>query len=746
MSPSPTSQEITARSGSNLALAFFCLDAERRRAMSIFYAFCRVVDDVADSETLSFAEKKEGIGFWREEIRRAYLSTPTSSLGLEMAEIIRTYLIPPTPLEEILDGVEMDLTISRYQTFAELEHYCYRVASAVGLVSIEIFSYRQPQTRDYAVALGLAFQLTNILRDVQKDALNDRLYVPLDEITRFGLTEGQVLAGHNSPALSKLLHFQYLRARHYFAKSLRLLHPEDRPNMMAAEIMREVYEAILHKIKQDGLRLQNPPLKHHKITKAWLIGRAIRRERRARPLPPKPKHVLVLGGGLAGLSAATELVLRGHRVTLLEAKGQLGGRAHSFREPKSGVILDNGQHILMGCYPQTLEWLATLSVLDKLKEQPRLQLAFASPQGRTQLLASPLPAPFHLLGGLLNYGELTWPDRLAAIRFAGHLRFQPLPYPEETAQEWLLRLGQPLNLTRALWEPLCLAAINQSLAVASARLLATVLQRALFGNASASRIILSRVGLSELFSREFTELLTMCGSEVRLQTHVKQLIFNGTRLNGVTTLQGDTLTADHVISALPWNALRSLLPPTSSLALSCAAIPDSTIISVYLWLDRPLPSVPMILGLLDSPVHWVFSRALIEEKPPGPEGHAYVAVISGANPLATEDQESLVQLVLRELHRLVPESAAAQVRQHFVYKAKSATFSASPAVELLRPESSTEWENFWLAGDWTKTNLPATLEGAVLSGRAVAAQVDAFTGADSSYQKRAQGLHFPLAS
>ena len=163
--------------------------------MSIFYAFCRVVDDVADSTELPIEEKRRQLGEWREEIRRAYLDTPLTPLGREMAQIIRTYLIAPTPLEEILNGMEMDMSITRYPNFALLEQYCYRVASAVGLVSIDIFGCRHPRTRDYAVALGMAFQLTNILRDVKKDASFGRIYLPLDELAAFGVTEADIMEG-----------------------------------------------------------------------------------------------------------------------------------------------------------------------------------------------------------------------------------------------------------------------------------------------------------------------------------------------------------------------------------------------------------------------------------------------------------------------------------------------------------------------------------------------------------------------
>ncbi len=215
----PGSEAITQSAKSNLALSFAALPKAERDAMSIFYAFCRVVDDVADSTELPIEEKQRQLGEWRKEIHRAYMDTPLTPLGREMAQIIRTYLIAPTPLEEILNGMEMDMSILRYPNFALLEQYCYRVASAVGLVSIDIFGCRQAQTREYAVALGMAFQLTNILRDVKKDASFGRIYLPLDELAAFGVTESDITEGRFSENMRQLFRFQHHRARHYYAKA-----------------------------------------------------------------------------------------------------------------------------------------------------------------------------------------------------------------------------------------------------------------------------------------------------------------------------------------------------------------------------------------------------------------------------------------------------------------------------------------------------------------------------------------------
>lgn len=719
----PGSEAITQSAKSNLALSFASLPEAERRAMSIFYAFCRVVDDVADSTELPIGEKQRQLGEWRKEIHRAYMGTPLTPLGREMAQIIRTYLIAPTPLEEILNGMEMDMSILRYPTFAQLDQYCYRVASAVGLVSIDIFGCRQARTREYAVALGMAFQLTNILRDVKKDASFGRIYLPLDELAAFGVTESDITEGRFNEKMRQLFRFQHHRARHYYAKAHRLMVPSDRPKLLAAEIMREVYEELLNEIERRNFDVMTSPVKLGRFTKARLIFRAKAREKRAPARPPAPKKVVVLGAGYAGLAAATELILRGHDVTLIEGRALLGGRAHSFVDAKSGLVLDNGQHILMGCYHETLGFLRQLGVMERLYSPPSLAVPFVSEKGRS-VLAATAPDPLHLLSALLGYGELSAKDKISAVKLAIRLRLGQKPHANESVEAWMRRWRQTPNIIRALWEPLCIAALNEPVATGSAQLFATVIRRSFLAGAADSTILLSRVGLSELFAPEVKRLLEMCRGTLRLQTSVTGLRFEGTRLREIKLGDGSVLQPEAVVSALPWHVLRGLLPEECKLARACGQIQDAPIVSLHLWLDRPILNEPFV-GLLDSPVHWVFSRDHIHgANPAGQEGHVITAVVSGARDLVDKTGPELEELTLRELGRFLPEARDVRVLHRMVYKARSATFAATPETEPLRPEAITEWSNFWLAGDWTNTGLPATIEGAIMSGARAARAVD----------------------
>jgi len=217
----------------------------------------------------------------------------------------------------------------------------------------------------------------------------------------------------------------------------------------------------------------------------------------------------------------------------------------------------------------------------------------------------------------------------------------------------------------------------------------------------------------------------MCKGTLRTNTMVAGLDFADGKLLEIRLNDGTALQPQVVVSALPWHVLRGLLPKESKLAQACAQIGDAPIVSLHLWLDRPVLKEAFI-GLLDSPVHWVFSRDHIHgPNPAGQEGHVITAVVSGARDLVDKTGPELEELTLRELARFLPEARGVRVLHRMVYKARSATFAATPQTEPHRPGAATEWSNLWLAGDWTNTGYPATIEGAIASGNRAAAAVDA---------------------
>jgi phytoene synthase len=245
--------KITGASKSNLALAFVALGRERRQDITVFYAFCRVIDDIADSTDVSVEEKRRGLTAWRRWLREE--SPGESDIAPEVRAVLNKYSLAPAMLDEIIDGVEMDLAKVRYETFEALRLYCYRVASAVGLVSIEIFGYRNPACREYAIQLGLALQMTNIIRDVGKDMGIGRIYLPQEDLNRFGYPEDDLVQEKYNDAFINLMKFEAKRAEGFFAAAANFLPREDRRSMVAAEIMSSVYRGLLNQMKADQFRV-----------------------------------------------------------------------------------------------------------------------------------------------------------------------------------------------------------------------------------------------------------------------------------------------------------------------------------------------------------------------------------------------------------------------------------------------------------------------------------------------------------
>jgi phytoene synthase len=261
---------ITRRSRSNLALAFISLGRERRRDITTFYAFCRLVDDIVDSSELSADEKEMRLTQWRNMLRGPV--PDESSIAPELRRLIDKYSLAPAMLDEIIAGVEMDLSISRYSDFEQLRVYCYRVASAVGLVSIEIFGYRNPACKEYAVQLGLALQMTNIIRDVDKDLWDGRIYLPLQDLARFDYSEADLQDRQYDERFVRLMEFEAARAREFFARAAELLPVEDRRTMVAAEIMASIYRGLLGRIERDRFRVFEKEYRLNKLEKAGRIG------------------------------------------------------------------------------------------------------------------------------------------------------------------------------------------------------------------------------------------------------------------------------------------------------------------------------------------------------------------------------------------------------------------------------------------------------------------------------------------
>ncbi|WP_028995041.1 presqualene diphosphate synthase HpnD [Azonexus hydrophilus] len=272
MSPDQYCQEKCAKSGSSFYYSFLFLPPERRQAIMALYAFCREVDDVVDEcSDLSLASTK--LVWWRMEVQRVAEKQATHPVGLALQAVAPGINLPSEQLLEIIDGMEMDLQQSRYLDFKGLSLYCYRVASVVGLLAAEIFGYQDRQTQKYAHDLGMAFQLTNIIRDVGEDARRGRIYLPMDELKQFNVPAADILNGKYSDNFTALMQFQYERAQRYYEQAFALLPAVDRKNQRPGLIMAAIYRTLLEEIRGENFQVLHQRISLPATRKLWLAAK-----------------------------------------------------------------------------------------------------------------------------------------------------------------------------------------------------------------------------------------------------------------------------------------------------------------------------------------------------------------------------------------------------------------------------------------------------------------------------------------
>jgi squalene-associated FAD-dependent desaturase len=435
------------------------------------------------------------------------------------------------------------------------------------------------------------------------------------------------------------------------------------------------------------------------------------------------RRVIIIGGGFAGLAAGVDLSERGFTVTVLERRNHLGGRAYSFTDTKTGDTVDNGQHLFMGCYVNTIAFLKKINCLDKLKFQERTRIDFLDTENLfTTFDCPPLPAPLHVLAGLFRLKGLTIGDKLRALNLGKVLRGKAPQNGSLTVTEWLKKLNQSERIRERFWYPMAIATLNEDPEIASSEMLIKVIQEAFGAGREASAMGVSSVGLSELYTegaREFIE--SRCG-RIQLLAHVTRLLVKGDKVTAVEFKNGETLEADTFISAVPPNILREILD-TNLRGKEFAYLENlksAPIVSINLWFDRPVTDREFI-GLLGTRVQWLFNKDLIN--PQKKKSNHIALVISAAHGYISMTRNELVEMALAELHQLIPESRKATLLHSTIIKERDATLSHTIASDTLRPYAQTAIANLILAGDWTNTGLPATIESAVLSGKLAASLI-----------------------
>ena len=430
--------------------------------------------------------------------------------------------------------------------------------------------------------------------------------------------------------------------------------------------------------------------------------------------------VIVIGGGFAGLSAATALAEKGVRVLVLEARPSLGGRASAFIDPSTGERVDNGQHILTGAYRETFRFLRRIGTEAQVYVQPGLAVDIIDRGGRASRLACPaLPAPLHLLAGALRWDAIGWRDRLALVRLRNGGRRGG--NPRATVREWLESHGQTSRLVELLWEPLAVAALNQSIDEAAGEMFGEVLRRTFTADRKESSLGLALCALDELYVNPSRAYIERSGGEVRANAVARVRA----DFAAVSVRVKDALFRPRaVICATAWYSLPTLFensPPAVAGVIRAAGATDaSPIVTVNLWFDRPVTSSTFV-GLPGRAMQWVFDkRALFGES----TSHLSL-VSSGATALVGLSNQALIDRARDELNTAMPPVRLATLRRAVVVREKRATFSVAPG-QPARPATATPVPGLFLAGDWIDTGLPATIESAVVSGHAAAAAVSEF--------------------
>jgi squalene-associated FAD-dependent desaturase len=439
--------------------------------------------------------------------------------------------------------------------------------------------------------------------------------------------------------------------------------------------------------------------------------------------------VIVVGGGFAGLSAAAALADAGVPVTVLEARPRLGGRATAFVDRQTGELVDNGQHVLFGCYDETFKFLRRIGADGNVRMQPSLSATYMDLLGRRSVLrCPPLPSPLHLVAAVLDWDAMPWPDRLSVLRLVTPLRAARRELARTgavtagsdlTVSAWLDRYRQGRKLRKWLWEPLAVAALNQPPDQASAAAFVRVLAQMFGPDPSAASVVLPTRPLHQMYAEPARAFIESRAGVVRTGSAARVVVEDG-RVAGVDERDA-RLEARAVIAAVPWYSLRTVFtsvpPALTSIVDSADAMASMPILTVNLWYDRRVMDEPFV-GLPGRKMQWVFDKRLAF----GEEASHLSLISSGATELVGMTNDELSALAGLEVAGGIPGARDAQVLRATVIRERRATFSLAPG-QPRRPGTRTPVAGLFLAGDWIDTGLPGTIESAVVSGHRAAAEV-----------------------
>jgi len=429
------------------------------------------------------------------------------------------------------------------------------------------------------------------------------------------------------------------------------------------------------------------------------------------------RHAAVVGGGLAGMSAAVALAVSGYRVTLIEKRAALGGRAGSQLDPVTGEWIDNCQHVLMPCCTNLLDFYRRIGVRDKIRFYSRIP--FLDLRGRlSQLKSSPLPAPFHCLPSLLTLGFLGPREKFRAVR--GLLAFWNLyrsrPATGETAAECLERCGQSRRAVEMFWAPLLVSALNDTPDHVSASFAAKVVVEAFLSNASGWWLGIPTVPLGTLYGEGVARALESRGGALLLRTELRKVEISGGRASALILADGRRIEADHYLLAVHWLTAPQLVPalPAPGPAGTLSALEPTPITGIHLWFEQPVTDLDFAV-LPGREVHWFFNK--YRNYGAGEQEGSYLQLVTSASrSWSSLGKQEILERALKDLRGVLPRARAAPITKARVLREPAATFSPAPRSDGARPGVRTPISNLYLAGDWIQTGWPSTMESAVRAG------------------------------
>ena len=782
---------IARNGGSTFYRSFALLGRDRRRAMTALYAFARLADDATDDEdSTTRSTVAWSAPAWHEWLD-TLITNPSPAFGdrkdldpirVALADSVSRFSIPIESLHDLVRGVDTDVarfpsdleaashaasknqSSIRMKNWDETEIYCHRVASSVGIACLSIWAKTigespSPFVIQAALDCGVAFQMTNILRDLAEDSKRNRIYLPEDELARFGIDTTRWLGFKTNPtvfALNELgdwrglIRLQIERAKALYISGWQVAHSIALDGQRMFSLMWHSYRQLLSVMEESPeliwqTRIQLTKLQKIRIVGQHLLTPVFQQLLAANPpirgiKPPVVRHawlqkgprVAVIGAGLAGINAALHLARHGCQVTLIESKNRIGGRVGSFVDSVTNQPTDYCQHVGMNCCTTLKQWIEDTDQSPFWTEQDSLH--FASSGGkRIRVTAWPLPAPLHLSGLLFRWPQLRLSDRIRVG--IGLLRLTRLKRDKDIgsqlAIDWLRSNGQTDRCIQNFWGTILVSALGEHLDRVTLEATHKVLVDGFASQRDGFHLLVPSRPLSELLDKCVCNKLREFGVVIRVG-QIVQAIIEAPSSTYQLKIQGEdeipSNPYDAIVLALPWNKVSEVLPiDAKPIVLLASSMQSSPITGIHTWWDRAWLAEPHSI-LINRFCQWVFPAPESDrstssnDQPNRTKEHYYQIVISASRTLPTGDPDSILKRVKQDLAEIFPESAVATMLRGRVVTDPNAVFSISVGHEASRLDCNVLADKkIWLAGDWTSTRWPATMEGALRSG-AMAAQ------------------------